>query len=116
MLPCGESLIARPSATHEARYFSIAACLSSISSLLVAADVANDVGDVLVTFFLVSNDGRIFIITIIIFDGLVDLDIVLGLGSASLHLAGILLGVGFLERHQPNCTDQIRHLAQIANP
>src|SRR6516162_2437559 len=100
MLPCGESLIARPSATHEARYFSIAACLSSISSLLVAADVADDVGDVLVTFFLVSNDGRIFIITIVIFDGLVDLDIVLGLGNASLHLAGILLGVGFLKRHQ----------------
>src|SRR5215472_18999936 len=71
----------------------------SISSLLVALDVADDIGDVLVAFFLVSNDGRIFIITII-FDGLVDLDIVLGLGNDSLHLAGILLGIGFLERHQ----------------
>ena len=29
----------------------------SISSLLVAPDVADDVGNVLVTFFLVGNDG-----------------------------------------------------------
>src|SRR5262252_5356817 len=100
MLPCGESLIARPSATHEARYFSIAACISSISSLPATADVANDVGDVLITFFLVGNDGRIFIITIIIFDGFVDIYTVLGVGNDSLHLAGILLGIGFLERHQ----------------
>src|SRR5262245_4167663 len=76
----------------------IAACISSISSLLVAPDVADDVGDVLVAFFLVGNDGRIFIVTII-FNGLVDLDIVLGLGNDTLHLAGILLGIGFLERH-----------------
>jgi hypothetical protein len=52
-------------------------------NVLVAADVADNVGDVLVTFFFVSNDGRNFIITIIIFDGLVDLDIVLGLGNDS---------------------------------
>ena len=29
----------------------------SISSLLVAADVADDVGDVLIAFFLVGNEG-----------------------------------------------------------
>src|SRR3974390_2433496 len=69
------------------------------SSLLVAPDVADDVGDVLISFFLAGNDGRIFVV-IIIFDGLVDLDIVLGLGNDSLHLAGILLGIGFLERNQ----------------
>src|SRR3954465_3903811 len=45
-----------------------------ISSLFVAADVANDVGDVFIAFFLVGNEGRI--IVIVVFDGLVDLDIV----------------------------------------
>ena len=45
-----------------------------ISSLLVAADVADDVGNVLVAFFLVGDEGRI--VVIIVFDGLVDLDIV----------------------------------------
>src|SRR5215467_2157056 len=98
MLPCGDlsSLGHQPSL--RGGIFPSRLC-TSISSLLVAADVADDVGDILVTFFLVSNDCRIFIITIIIFDGLVDLDIVLELGSDSLHLAGILLSVGFLERH-----------------
>src|SRR5437879_6848922 len=33
-----------------------------ISSLLVAADVANDIGDVLVAFFLVGDEGGIVII------------------------------------------------------
>ena len=54
------------------------------SSLLVAPNVADDVRDILVAFFLVGNDGRIFIVTIIIFDGLVDLAVVLGLGNDSL--------------------------------
>src|SRR5215471_21655591 len=97
MLPCGDL----SSLGHQPRLrrgiFPSRLC-TSISSLLVAPDVADDVGNVLVTFFLVGNDGRIFIITIIIFDGLVD--IVLGLGNDSLHLAGILLGVGLLERYQ----------------
>src|SRR6266571_6857884 len=69
-----------------------------ISSLLVAADVANDIGDVLVAFFLVGDEGGIVII--IAFDGLVDLDVVFRLGNDGLDLPGVLLGVGFLERHQ----------------
>src|SRR6202171_4913562 len=40
----------------------------SISSLFVAANVADNVGDVLVAFFLVGDEGRI--IVIIAFDGL----------------------------------------------
>src|SRR5258708_32301051 len=70
----------------------------SISSLFVAADVADNVGDVLVAFFLIGDEGRIIII--IAFDGLVDLDIVFRLANDGFHLAGILLGIGFLERHQ----------------
>src|SRR6266478_398404 len=69
-----------------------------ISSLLVAADVANDVGDVLVAFFLVGDEGGIVIV--VVFDGLVDLDVVFRLGNDGLDLAGILLGIGLLERHQ----------------
>ena len=46
-----------------------------ISSLLVAADVADDVGDVLVAFLFVGDEGGIVIV--IVFDGLVDLDVVL---------------------------------------
>src|ERR1700692_798847 len=69
-----------------------------ISSLLVAADVADNVGDVLVAFFLIGDEGGIVIV--VVFDGLVDLDVVFGLGNDGLDLAGILLGVGFLERHQ----------------
>src|SRR5476651_2711181 len=69
-----------------------------ISSLFVAADVADDVGDVLVAFFLVGDEGGIVIV--VVFDGLVDLDVVFGLGNDGLDLAGILFGVGFLERHQ----------------
>src|SRR5437879_5811976 len=40
-----------------------------ISSLLVAPDVANDVGDVLVAFFLVGDEGRI--VVVIVLDGFV---------------------------------------------
>src|SRR5580704_4950222 len=61
-----------------------------ISSLLVAADVADDVGDVLVAFFLVGDEGGIVII--VVFDGLVDLDVVLRLRNDGLDLAGVLLG------------------------
>src|SRR3981081_4608017 len=69
-----------------------------ISSLLVAADVADDVGDVLVAFLLVGDEGGIIIV--VAFDGLVDLDVVFRFGNDGLDLAGVLLGVGFLERHQ----------------
>src|SRR5260370_57924 len=70
----------------------------STSSLLVAADVADDVGDVLVAFLFVGDEGGIVII--IAFDGLVDLDVVFRLGNAGLDLAGILFAVGLLERTQ----------------
>src|SRR5476651_1389955 len=70
----------------------------SISSLLVAADVADDVGDVLVAFFLVGDEGGIVIV--VVFNGLVDLDVVFRLGNDGLDLAGVLLGIRFLERHQ----------------
>src|ERR1700716_2629011 len=68
-----------------------------ISSLLVAADVADDVGDVFVAFFLVGDEGGIVIV--VAFDGLVDLDVVFRLRKDGLDLAAVLLGVGFLERH-----------------
>src|SRR6201998_197424 len=69
-----------------------------ISSLFVAADVANNVGDVLVAFFFIGDEGRIIIV--VVFDRFVDLDIVFRFGNDSLDLAGVLLGVGFLKRHQ----------------
>src|SRR6185437_5536817 len=69
-----------------------------ISSLFVAADVADNVGNVLLALFFVGDEGRIIIV--IVFNGLVDLDIVFGFGNDGLDLAGVLLGVGFLERHQ----------------
>src|ERR1700754_4011101 len=47
-----------------------------ISSLFVAADVTNDVSDVLVTLFFIGNEGGI--VVVIVLDGLVDLDIVFG--------------------------------------
>src|SRR6202171_4812051 len=72
--------------------------------LLVAADVAEDVGDVLVVFFLVGDDGGIVII--VVFNGLVDLDIVFRFGNDGLDLAGVLLGVGFL--HQLFSLDGLR--------
>src|SRR5215467_11172180 len=69
-----------------------------ISSLFVTADITNDVGHVLIALFFVGNEGRIIVIVVI--EGLVDLDIVLGLGHHGLDLAGVLLGIGLLERHQ----------------
>src|SRR3954447_24826391 len=69
-----------------------------ISSLFVASDVADDVGDVLIAFFLVGNEGGI--VVVIAFDGLVDLDVVFRFGNHGLDLAGVLLGVGLLERDQ----------------
>src|ERR1700688_1335425 len=77
-----------------------------ISSLLVAADVADDIGHVLVAFFLVGDEGRIIIV--VVFDGFVDLDIVFRFGNDCLDLAGVLLGVGFLERHQLFSLDGLR--------
>src|SRR6202040_1253203 len=77
-----------------------------ISSLLVAADVADDIGDVLVAFFLVGDEGGIIIV--VVFDGLVDLDVVFRFGNDGLDLAGILLGVGLLERHQLFGLDRLR--------
>src|SRR4030088_1102887 len=77
-----------------------------ISSLLVAADVADDVGDVLVAFFLIGDEGGIVIV--VVFDRLVDLDVVLRLGNDGLDLAGIFLGIGFLERHQLFGLDLLR--------
>src|SRR5437868_12519861 len=70
----------------------------SISSLLVPAYIADDVGDVLVAFLFVGDEGGIVII--VVFDGLVDLDVVFRLGNDGLDLAGVLFGVGLLERHQ----------------
>src|ERR1700738_3416859 len=69
-----------------------------ISSLLVAGNVADDIGHVLVTLFLVRDEGRIVII--VVFEGLVDLDVVFRLRNDGLDLAGILLGIGLLQRHQ----------------
>ena len=43
---------------------------------------------------------KVEIIVVIVFDGLVDLDVVDGLRNGGLDLAGVLLGVGFLQRHQ----------------
>src|SRR5215207_184146 len=63
-----------------------------ISSLFVASDITDDVGDVLITIFLVGNEGRI--VVVIAFDGLVDLDVVFRFGNHGLDLAGILFGVG----------------------
>src|SRR5712675_128705 len=69
-----------------------------ISSLFVAADVANDVGDVLVAFFLVGDEGRIIIV--IAFNGLVDFDVVFRFGNDGLDLAGVLFGIGLFQRDQ----------------
>src|ERR1700712_761255 len=69
-----------------------------ISSLFVAADVANDVGYVPVALFLVRNEGGV--VVVIVLDGLVDLDIVFRFGNHGLDLAAVLLGVGLFQRHQ----------------
>src|SRR5882724_3584243 len=69
-----------------------------ISSLFVVADVANDVGHVLVALFLVGDEGGI--VVVIVLDGLVDLDIFFRFGNHGLDLARVLLGVGLFQRHQ----------------
>src|SRR6185295_18087564 len=53
---------------------------------------------VLIALFLVGNEGGI--VVVIALDGLVDLDVVFRFGNHGLDLAGILLGVGLLERDQ----------------
>src|SRR5579863_1222068 len=78
-----------------------------ISSLLVAADVADNIGDVFVAFFLIGDEGGI--IVIVVFDGLVDFDIVFRFGNDRLDLAGILLGIYLLERHQLFGLDRLGH-------
>src|SRR3984957_2413651 len=78
----------------------------SISSLLVAADVADDIGDVLVALFFIGDEGGIVIV--VVFNGLVDLDVVFGLRNDGLDLAGVLFGIGFLERHQLFSLDWLR--------
>src|SRR5579872_453868 len=70
----------------------------SISSLLVASDIANDVGDVLVAFFLIGDEGGI--VVLVVFNRFIDLDVVLGFRNDRLDLAGVFLGIGFLERYQ----------------
>src|SRR6266581_4233236 len=67
-----------------------------ISSLFIASDVTNDVGHVLIALFVVGNERRIIVIVVV--DGLVGLDIVLRFGDDGLDLAGVLLGIGLLER------------------
>src|ERR1700716_1731265 len=96
----------RPAAPWAARGKNPEHSSGSISSLFVAADVADNVGHVLVAFFLVGDEGGIVIV--VIFDGLVDFDVVFRLGNDGLDLAGVLLGVGFLERHQFFSLDRLR--------
>src|SRR6187402_2738725 len=79
-----------------------------ISSLFVASDVADDVCDVLIAIFFVGNEGGI--VVVIAFDGLVDLDVVFRFGNHGLDLAGILLGVGLLERNQLFGLGGLRHI------
>src|SRR5262249_39741761 len=69
---------------------------SQVSSLFIVTDIADDVGDVLVTFLIVGNEGRI--IVVIVLDGLIDLDVVLGFRHPRLHLPGVLLGIGLRQR------------------
>src|ERR1700716_345891 len=96
----------RPAAPWAARGKNPEHSSGSISSLFVAADVADNVGHVLVAFFLVGDEGGIVIV--VVFDGLVDLDVVFRFGNDGLDLAGVLLGVGFLERHQLFSLDRFR--------
>src|SRR6185312_10697224 len=79
-----------------------------ISSLFVASDITDDVGNVLIALFLVGNEGGI--VVVIAFDGLVDLDVVFRFGNHGLDLAGVLLGVGFLERDQLFGLGGFRHI------
>src|SRR3982750_4890183 len=78
----------------------------SSSSLLVAADIADNVGDVFIAFLFVGDKGRIVIV--VVFDGLVDLDVVFRFRNDGFDLAGIFFGVGFLERHQLLSLDRLR--------
>src|ERR1700730_129851 len=59
-----------------------------------------------ISSLLVGDEGGIVIV--VVFDGLVDLDVVFRLGNDGLDLAGVLLGVGFLERHQLFSLDRLR--------
>src|SRR3977135_351019 len=52
----------RPRDSNDARGKNPEHSSGLISSLLVASDVADDVGDVLVAFFLVGNKGRIVLV------------------------------------------------------
>src|SRR5207245_7237705 len=65
------------------------------SSLLVVGDVADDVGDIVLSFFFLGDEGRI---VVIVLDGLVGLDIIDRFGNVSLGAAG-RLGIRLLERH-----------------
>src|SRR5437868_5892943 len=78
----------------------------SSSSLLVAADIADNVGDVFIAFLFVRDKGGVVIV--IVFDGLVDLDVVFRFRNDGFDLARILFGVGFLERHQLLSLDRLR--------
>src|SRR5713226_712535 len=77
-----------------------------ISSLLVAGNVADNVGHVLVAFFLIGDEGGIVIV--VVFNGFVDLDVVFRLLTYGLDLAGVFLGIGLLERHQLFSLDRLR--------
>src|SRR5436190_2987026 len=78
----------------------------SSSSLLVAADIADNVGHVFIAFLFVGDKGGIVII--VVFDGLVDLDVVFRFRNDGFDLAGILFCVGFLERYQLLSLDRLR--------
>src|SRR3984893_7677857 len=69
-----------------------------ISSLLVAGNVANDVGDVLVAFFLVGDEGRI--IVIVVLEGLVGLDVVFRFRTPGVASPTVLLGGALFQRDQ----------------
>src|SRR3977135_2495454 len=59
-----------------------------------------------ISSLLVGDEGGIVIVVVL--DGLVDLDVVFRLRNDGLDLAGVLLGVGFLERHQLFSLDGLR--------
>src|SRR5437867_8897705 len=79
-----------------------------ISSLFVTSDITDDISDVLIALFLVGNEGGI--VVVIAFDGFVDLVFVFLFGNHGLDLAGILLGVGLLERDQLFGLGGLRHV------
>src|SRR5271168_2142705 len=61
-----------------------------ISSLLVASDVADDIGHVLIALFFVGDEGGV--VVIIVLDRLVDFDVVFRFRDDRLDLAGVLFG------------------------